>query len=57
MSKYVSPNAEFVTFDKESVIATSGCNCYFDRWNNSATDLNSGCEGESDDASELTFSV
>lgn len=53
MKDYVSPIAELVTFKSESVIATSGCNCYFDRWNNSSTDLNSGCEGESDDASEF----
>ena len=53
MKDYESPKAELVAFDSENVIATSGCNCYFDRWNNSSTDLHSGCEGESDDASEF----
>ena len=57
MKEYEAPMVELVEFNSESVIATSGCNCYFDRWNNSSTDLNSGCEGESDDATEITFST
>ena len=57
MKIYVSPDAELIEFEGEKVIATSGCNCYFDRWNNSATDLNSGCEGESDDASEILMNA
>ena len=57
MKEYVDPNAELVEFDSKNVIATSGCNCYFDRWNNSSTDLNSGCEGESDDASEFLMNA
>ena len=56
MKDYVSPIAELVTFNNESVIATSGCNCYFDRWNNS-TVVGSGCYGDSEDASELLFST
>ena len=53
MKVYVRPNAELITFESEKVIATSGCNCYFDRWNNSSVDLNSGCEGISEDAVEI----
>lgn len=58
MKVYVRPNAELIKFESEKVIATSsGCNCYFDRWNNSSVNLNSGCEGESDDASEFLLNA
>lgn len=52
MNEYESPNAEVVMFNSDDVIATSGCNCYFDRWNNS-TVVGSGCHGDSEDASEI----
>ena len=57
MKVYVRPNAELIKFDSEKVIATSGCNCYFDRWNNSAVIIDSGCEGESEDASEILLNA
>ena len=57
MKVYVRPNAELIKFESEKVIATSGCNCYFDRWNNSAVIIDSGCEGESEDASEILLNA
>ncbi len=56
MKGYESPKAELITFDSENVIATSGCNCYFDRWNNS-TVVGSGCYGDSEDAEEILMST
>lgn len=57
MENYVSPNAELITFENDTVMTTSpsGCNCFADRWNEGHA-IDSGCTGISVDFSEVLWS-
>ena len=53
MREYESPKAELIAFEKENILASSGCNCIYDKWNEEQPPTPSDCEGDSYDAVEL----
>ena len=59
MEKYLSPNAELITFSNEKILTASGsgCNCHFDISKQNMGLEGVGCSALSGHASENPFGI